>query len=43
VATGRYDLVWWMAIGLALLAALLNVPIREAPVARLAAAPEGAR
>jgi len=41
-ATGRYDLVWWLAIGLALLAALLNVPIKEAPVARLAAAPEGA-
>jgi len=40
--TGRYDLVWWISIGLALLAALLNVPIKEAPVARLAAAPEGA-
>ena len=38
VATGRYDLVWWMAIGLALGAALLNVPVREVPVARLAAA-----
>jgi predicted MFS family arabinose efflux permease len=43
VATGRYDTVWWLSIGLALLAALLNVPIREVPVARLAAAPEGAR
>ncbi|HSN93240.1 MAG TPA: MFS transporter [Anaeromyxobacteraceae bacterium] len=42
VATGRYDLVWWISIALALLAALLNVPVREVPVARLGAAPEGA-
>jgi len=48
VATGSYDLVWWIAIGLALLAALLNVPVTEAPVARLraplapAAPPQGA-
>jgi len=30
--------VWWLSVGLAVLAALLNVPIREAPVARLRAA-----
>ena len=42
VATGSYDLVWWLSIALALLAALLNVPIREVPVARVRAAPEGA-
>jgi MFS family permease len=41
VLTGSYDVVWWLSIGLALLAALLNVPVRETPVARLqpAAAP----
>jgi MFS family permease len=40
VATGSYDLVWWLSIGLALVAALLNVPVREVPVARLRAVPE---
>lgn len=40
VATGSYDLVWWLSIALALVAALLNVPVREEPVARLQAAPE---
>ena len=33
--TGSYDLVWWLSVALALLAALLNLPIREVPVARL--------
>ncbi|ACG74226.1 major facilitator superfamily MFS_1 [Anaeromyxobacter sp. K] len=42
VATGSYELVWWISIALALLAALVNVPVREAPVARAAAAPEPA-
>jgi predicted MFS family arabinose efflux permease len=37
VATGSYDVVWWMSIALAVIAALLNVPIREVPVARLRA------
>ena len=40
VATGSYDVVWWLSIGLALLAALLNVPVREDPVARLRPVPE---
>lgn len=40
VATGSYDLVWWLSIALALVAALLNVPVREVPVARLRAGPE---
>jgi MFS family permease len=40
VATGSYDVVWWLSIALAVGAALLNVPIREEPVARLRAAPE---
>jgi MFS family permease len=35
VLTGSYDAVWWLSVGLALLAALLNVPVRETPVARL--------
>ncbi|HET8733292.1 MAG TPA: MFS transporter [Anaeromyxobacteraceae bacterium] len=35
VATGSYDVVWWISIALAVVAALLNVPIREVPVARL--------
>ncbi len=37
-ATGRYDAVWWMAIGLSLAAAALHAPIDDRPVARLAAA-----
>jgi predicted MFS family arabinose efflux permease len=33
--TGSYDAVWAIAIGLSLVAALLNWPIRETAVARL--------
>jgi predicted MFS family arabinose efflux permease len=40
VATGSYDIVWWSAIGLAVLAALLNVPVREVPVERIRAGAE---
>lgn len=39
--TGSYDLVWQIAIALSLMAAALNWPIREQPVARLRAAPAG--
>jgi len=35
VVTGSYDAVWWLSVGLAVGAALLNVPIREVPAARL--------
>jgi MFS family permease len=42
VATGSYDLVWWIAVALGVVAALLNVPITEEPVVRLRAAPEAA-
>ena len=35
VLTGSYDVVWWMSVALAVVAALLNIPIRETPVARL--------
>src|ERR1041384_1534764 len=37
--TGSYDIVWWLAVALGIFAALVNLPIRERPVARLAAAP----
>jgi MFS family permease len=43
VITGSYHAVWWLSVGLGVAAALFNVPIREAPVARLATAPEIAR
>jgi peptidoglycan/LPS O-acetylase OafA/YrhL len=33
--TGSYDLIWQVAILLSLLAAALNWPVREQPVARL--------
>jgi MFS family permease len=37
--TGSYDVVWWLAVALGIFAALVNLPIREKPVERLAAAP----
>jgi predicted MFS family arabinose efflux permease len=36
--TGSYDVVWYIAIGLGVLAAIVNLPVREAPIARTAAA-----
>ena len=36
-AFGSYDAMWWLGIALGLIAALLNFPIVERPVARLAA------
>ena len=33
--TGSYDMVWWIAIALGLLAAALHLPINERPVPRL--------
>ena len=38
--TGSYDVVWYLAIGLGVLAALVNLPVREAPIVR--AAPQAA-
>jgi hypothetical protein len=38
-ATHSYDLMWWICAGLGLVAALLNFPIRERPVTRIAMAP----
>jgi MFS family permease len=37
-ATKSYDMMWWISIGVGLMAALVHLPIRERPVARLAAA-----
>jgi MFS family permease len=36
-ATGSYEVMWWAAIALGVVAALLNVPIDERPVAQPAA------
>jgi hypothetical protein len=36
--TQSYDLMWWISIGLGVLAGLINLPISESPVARLQAA-----
>jgi predicted MFS family arabinose efflux permease len=36
--TGSYDVVWWGAIALGVISALVNLPIVEKPVARIAAA-----
>ena len=40
--TGSYDLIWQVAVLLSLLAAALNWPVRERPVARLQAAASAA-
>lgn len=37
-ATKSYDMMWWISIALGLFAAAIHWPIRERPVARLAAA-----
>jgi predicted MFS family arabinose efflux permease len=33
-ATGSYDVVWWLSIALGVFAALINLPVREAPIQR---------
>jgi MFS family permease len=40
-ATGGYDVVWWIAVALGVFAALANVPVREAPIARPSAGLSG--
>jgi len=37
--TGSYNMVWWLAILFGVLSALINMPIVEKPVARIAVAP----
>ncbi|WP_041675544.1 MFS transporter [Ramlibacter tataouinensis] len=32
--TGSYDIVWWLAIALGVFAAIVNLPVREAPIRR---------
>lgn len=36
--TGSYDVVWWIAVALGVFAALINLPVRETPIARPALA-----
>ncbi len=37
--TGSYDTIWWLAILFGVLSAVINLPIVEKPVARIAAVP----
>ena len=41
-ATGNYDLVWWVAVMLGLVAAACNLPVRESPIVRGDAMPAAA-
>jgi len=38
-STGSYDVVWWIAVALGVFAGLINLPVREAPIARPSAQP----
>ncbi len=38
-STGSYDLMWVIAVALGVFAALINLPVRESPIMRSAAAP----
>jgi predicted MFS family arabinose efflux permease len=33
--TGSYDVVWWLSVFFSLASAIINLPIKEKPVARL--------
>ena len=37
-STKSYDMMWWISIAVGLFAAVVHLPIRERPVARLATA-----
>ncbi|MET0335456.1 MAG: MFS transporter [Rhizobacter sp.] len=37
-ATGSYDVVWWIAVGLGIFAAIVNLPVRESAIQRQAPA-----
>ena len=39
---GSYDIVWYLAIALGVLAGLINLPVREAPIMRAARLPQEA-
>jgi predicted MFS family arabinose efflux permease len=32
--SGSYDVVWWISVALGVLAALINLPVRDAPIQR---------
>lgn len=34
--TGSYDIVWWIAVALGVMAAIVNLPVREQPIQRSA-------
>ncbi len=36
--SGNYNFVWWLTVGLGVFAALINLPVRDAPIARPALA-----
>ena len=38
-ATGSYDVVWWLSVGLGVAAALINLPVREEAIKRPQLAP----
>ncbi|MGE5865981.1 MAG: MFS transporter, partial [Rhizobacter sp.] len=38
-STGSYDVVWWIAVGLGVFAALVNLPVRETAILRPGAQP----
>jgi predicted MFS family arabinose efflux permease len=38
-STGSYDVVWWIAVGLGVFAALINLPVRETAIVRPALKP----
>ncbi len=40
-AFGSYSMMWWLSIALGLISAMFHYPIKERPVARLAAQPAG--
>ncbi len=37
--TGSYTVVWWLAVALSVMATLVNLPVREGPIARAAPQP----
>jgi predicted MFS family arabinose efflux permease len=38
-ATRSYDMMWWISIAVGLFASAVHLPIKDRPVARLAAVP----
>jgi predicted MFS family arabinose efflux permease len=37
--TGSYDIVWWIAVALGVMAGLANLPVKETAIRRLRAVP----